>query len=305
MYKLQTHSYTLNTHSKGPAHRTTLCGGSGSLLVVVLLGVVAGEGVELGRLAGGAEVGVDLVVELVDVDVGEAVLVGLLLSLGGLPVGAHVVDAVDVVLLGVVVLADAAQALVQRQVLRVDGDAVVLVLAAGADVGPAALLLLEVEAGGVGQEEEGEQHAGQTEPRDDVEAGLHVDVVVQDGGHQGTELAGGGGEAVGGGAHGGGVDLSSDKEGDAVGAELVEEGREEIHGLEGVDAVDARVVIVVEGGHDEEDEVHEEANLHHPLAAVVLVVDEEGWGGQQGGEKEGACVGTHRPGSSRRGRRRR
>ena len=102
-------------------------------------------------------------------------------------------------------------------------DAVVVVLAAGADEVPAALLLLEVEAGGVGEEEHGDEHAGEAEPGDDVKFGLGVDVVVQDSGEQGAEFPAGGAEAVGGGADGGGVDFCGDEEGDGVGAELVEE----------------------------------------------------------------------------------
>ncbi len=179
--------------------------------------------------------------------------------------------------------------------LRVHRDAVVLVLAAGADELPATFLLLEIEAGGIGQEEESDEHAGEAEPGDDVEFGLGVDVVVEDGGEEGAEFAAGGAEAVGGGADGGGVDFCGDEEGDGVGAELGEEGGEEVHGLEGSDAREASVVAEVEGGDDEEDEDHEEADhLHlvvmmrihvlglielesetHLLASVQFVVDEE------------------------------
>ncbi len=121
--------------------------------------------------------------------------------------------------------------------LRMDGNAVVFLGAPVPEVGPAALLLLEIEPGGVGEEEEGEQHAGETEPGDDVELGLVVDVVVQDGGQEGAGLANAGGETVGAGTDGGREDLAGDEEGDAVGAELVEERADEVHGLEGVDAV--------------------------------------------------------------------
>ena len=58
----------------------------------------------------------------------------------------------------------------------------VVLLAAGADIGPAALLLLEVEASGVGKEEGRDQHAEKAEPRDEVELGLGRDVVVHDAG---------------------------------------------------------------------------------------------------------------------------
>ena len=140
--------------------------------------------------------------------------------------------------------------------LGVDGDAVVVVLAAGADELPAALLLFEIEACGFGQEDEGEDHAAETKPGDGVEDLGDGDVVVEDGGGEGAEFAAGGGEAVGGGADRGRVDFGGDEEGDGVGAELVEEGGEEVHGLEFFDVGVGGVVFVVEGGDDEEDEIH-------------------------------------------------
>ena len=76
-----------------------------------------------------------------------------------------------------------------------------------------------------------------------------------------------------GGAHGRGEDFSGYEEGDGVGAELVEEGGQEVHGLESFDVVDVGVVFVVEGWNDEKDEVHKEADLLHPFAAVELVID--------------------------------
>ena len=76
--------------------------------------------------------------------------------------------------------------------LRVDSDAVVFVLAPGADVVPAALLLFEIEAGGVREPDEGQDDAGETEPWDDVEACLFFfDVVVQNGGGERAEFAAG------------------------------------------------------------------------------------------------------------------
>ena len=232
----------------------------------------AHHGGVLGRVG---EVAVDLVVVLVLL-VRHAALVGGLLGLLALPVGAHVVDLGLVVELWVVLLADASPALPHGQVVRVDGHAVVLVSAALTDVLPSALLLLQVETGGVWEPDEGHDHAGDAEPRDDVELLLDGDVVVQNGGEQSTELTEGGGDSVGGGTDWGWVDLGGDEEGHAVGAELVEERRQEVHGLEGVNAVDGRVVVVVEGGNDEEDEAEQEANLLHPLAAVELVINQEG-----------------------------
>ena len=195
------------------------------------------------------------------------------------PIGPHVLDLLLVVEIGVVVFADAAPALPQRQMLGVHRHAMVVLLAAGADERPADLLLLEVEPGGVGQKDKSNQGAGQAEPGNDVEFLLVGDVIIHDRGGEGTEFAAGGGEAVGGGADGGRVDFGGDEEGDGVGAKLVEEGGEEVHGLEGFDVGGRGVVFVVEGGDDEEDEVHQKSNHLHVLTAVEFVVDEEGCDG--------------------------
>lgn len=222
----------------------------------------------------------DLVVEVILLElVAVRVLAGnLLLTAHALlagPLLAHVLDLLLVVELGVVVLADAAETFPEGQVHGMDGDAVVVVGLAGADVAPTAFLLLEIKTGGVGKEQPGENHAGETEPGNDVELGLGVDIVVEDRGEKRTRLADAGTEAVGGGADGGGEDLTGDEEGDAVGAKLVEEAGKEVHGLEGFDTGGAGVVVQLEGGNDEHDEAHEETDLLHHLAAIQTVVHEE------------------------------
>ena len=219
---------------------------------------------------------VNLLVELAIVlHQGLAVFLGSLLGLESLPLGAHVVNLHLPVELGVVVLASTEPALPERQMVRVDSDTVVLGVTALTEVAPATLLLLEIETGGVGEEDQGQEHTSETEPRDDVEPGLGADVVVQDGGDESTELTHGGGETVGGGTDRGGEDLTGDQEGDGVGTELVEEGRQEVHGLEAVDTGGRGVVLVLEGGDDEHEEAHEETDLLHVLTTVHLVVDEE------------------------------
>jgi len=60
-----------------------------------------------------------------------------------------------------------------------DGNAMVLVTAASADVVPATLLLLQIQTSGVRKEQPGENHASETKPWNNVELGLGVDVVVQ------------------------------------------------------------------------------------------------------------------------------
>lgn len=65
---------------------------------------------------------------------------------------------------------------------------------------------------------------------------------------------------MGGGPDRGRVYFCCDEEGYGVGAELVEEGGEEVHCLETGDVGFASEVAIVKGGDDEEDKVHEEAD---------------------------------------------
>ena len=65
--------------------------------------------------------------------------------------------------------------------LWVNGYTVIVAFATSADVLPAAFLFLEIEAGSVREEEEGDEHATQTEPWYDVELLARGDVVVHDG----------------------------------------------------------------------------------------------------------------------------
>lgn len=155
------------------------------------------------------------------------------------------------------------------------GRTVVLMLATLAETLPAALLLLQVQTGGIGKEQRGDQSTTETKPGHDVELGLGIDVVVQDGGQKGTGLTPGSGHTVGGGTNGCGEDLGSDKEGDGIGTELVEERAQEVHSLEGLDVLGAAVVVEVESRDDEEDEAEHETNDLHPFATVQLVVDQE------------------------------
>ncbi|KAI3477577.1 hypothetical protein L1887_60617 [Cichorium endivia] len=166
--------------------------------------------------------------------------------------------------------------LVQRQVARVHRHAMVVLLAALHHALPVALLLAKVETRRVGDEDHGEHPAEQAEPRDHPELGVVVNVVVEDRGCERTELAHGGRNAVRGGTDGCGEHLGGEEEGGGVGAELVEEGREEVDGLERLDARAGHGERVVErSADDEEDEIGDEAVGLHPLAAVLLVVDEE------------------------------
>lgn len=94
-----------------------------------------------------------VIVEQVDViqvvDVLEPALLGGLLGLEqlvSLPVFAHLLDLLLEIKLGVVVLANTPEALPHGQVLRVDGNAMVVLSTAIADEVPAAFLLLEIQS---------------------------------------------------------------------------------------------------------------------------------------------------------------
>ena len=110
--------------------------------------------------------------------------------------------------------------------LGVDGDAVVVEAATLADVLPSALLLLEIEAGGVWEPDGREHHTEKAEPGDEVELGLGAlgSIVVHEGCEQGAQLAYGGGETVSRGSDWGRVHLGCNEEGDCVGTELIKEG---------------------------------------------------------------------------------
>lgn len=234
------------------------------------------EALEVGGLSRALEVGADFRVELLLAQhlIHTLLLVNLLLH-ALLPFSTHLLNTLLVVELRVIVLADTTEPLPQTEMLGVDGNAVVIVLATGADEGPAALLLLEIEAGGIGHKHNSQKDTGQPEPGHDVELGLSVNVVVQNRSSQGSEFANGGGETVRSSADSDGIDLGRGNEGDRVGTELVEERRQEIHGLELLDVFRRGVVIQLEAGNDEQNEIHEETQGLHVLATVQLVVDQE------------------------------
>ena len=242
---------------------------------------------------------------LVDVQVVVVVgLLGVVPPLAGFPISAQLVHLVHKVEIRVVVLPHPGQPLVQGQMFGVHGRPVVFMLPAGANELPAPLLLLQIQAGGVGQKEPGDQHAAEAEPRHHVELRLRVDVVVHDRRQQRAQLAAGRGEAVGGGADGRGVDFGRDQEGDGVGAELVEEGREKVHGLEADDVFLLGEVVVVKRRDHEQDKIHEEADHLHLLAPVELVIDQEGCT-ELACRRQPSTSGnaTHTPGNTRPGRR--
>lgn len=159
--------------------------------------------------------------------------------------------------------------------LGMNRNTVVVTFTARADVLPATFLLLEVETRSIWKEEQGDEHAKETEPRHDVEYLLGGNVVVQNSCGQGTKFATCSRKTVRGGTDGCRIDLGCNEEGNTVGTELVEEGREEVHCLELANVGFGGIVLKVESRNDEEDEDHSEANQLHLLSAVEFVIDKE------------------------------
>lgn len=109
----------------------------------------------------------------------------------------------------------------------------------------------EKEKGGKSEqthESPGDENTAESEPRDDPELGLVVDVVVEDGRSESTELSDGGRDSVGGGTNRGGEALGGDEEGNAVGSELVEERGHEVHELEDLDVRSGLLELLEEDG---------------------------------------------------------
>jgi len=202
----------------------------------------------------------------------------LLLELGLhalLPFTTHLFDPLLVVERGVIRLSDTTHTLPQRQMLGMNGNAVVVLIATGADVGPTTFLLLEIKTSGVRHEEHVDENTSETKPRNNPESRLCRPVAVTNSGRQGAQLADSSGETVSSSTDGHGVDFGGGKEGDAVGSELLKEGREEVHSLELLDVGLGGVILELRARNDEEEEVHEEPESHHVLATIEFVVDQE------------------------------
>lgn len=80
-------------------------------------------------------------------------------------------------------------ALEPTEVVGVDGDTVVVLSLAGANVAPVAVDLAEVHAGGVGEEEQAAEDSEGAEGEGEPELGAVVDVVEEDSRDEGAELA--------------------------------------------------------------------------------------------------------------------
>ena len=75
------------------------------------------------------------------------------------PILPHLLNLALIIQVGIIMLAHTSEAFPPGEMLRVNSHAMVIVFAAGANVLPAALLLFEIEARGIGEEEDGDQHS--------------------------------------------------------------------------------------------------------------------------------------------------
>ena len=82
------------------------------------------------------------------------------------------------------------------QMSWVDGDTVVLFRSTFSDISPVSILLLQIQTGSVGNEDDSSDPSGETKPTDDPELGVVVDIVIENGWGQGTEFTGSGGKTV-------------------------------------------------------------------------------------------------------------
>ena len=157
--------------------------------------------------------------------------------------------------------------------LGVDGDAMVFRYTATAEELPSPFLFLEVESGRIRKEQNREEHAGQSKPRNDIESDLRGDVVEKYSGGQGTELANGGRKAVSRSTDWSGITFSCNEESNCIWAKLVEKRREEIHGLKSLNVSSTGEELVSESRYDEQDKVRAEPDQLHPFATIQFVID--------------------------------
>jgi len=95
----------------------------------------------------------------------------------------------------------------------------VLVLPPCTDIYPPSLLLLEIQPSGVWKENPGDHGTRESKPRDNIEFGRSVDVVVEHRGEAGARFPTGSRNAVCSGSNWRREDLSGDKESDRVGTD--------------------------------------------------------------------------------------
>lgn len=163
------------------------------------------------------------------------------------------------------------------KMLGMDGGSMVFVLSSTADEVPPTLLFLEIETSGVGEEQVREYHTSEAKPGHDIELLGCGNVVIHNRGRQRAQFSDCGCKSVSRSTNGSGEDFGGNQEGDRVGAKLIEETAEEVHGLESFDVFGRGIVLEIEGRNYKEDEVHQKTDNLHPFAAIQLVVNEESY----------------------------
>lgn len=95
-----------------------------------------------------------------------------------------------------------------RKVPWVHSDTVVLVSSTLSNIRPISVLFSKIETGRVRDEEEGDKDTSEAKGEDNPESSVSVDVVVDNGGKEGTNFTGRGRKTVSGGSDGDGENLS-------------------------------------------------------------------------------------------------
>lgn len=91
---------------------------------------------------------------------------------------------------------------------RVHSDTVVLVSSTLSDIRPISVLFSKIETGRVRDEEEGDKDTSETKGEDNPESSVSVDVIVDNGGKEGTNFTGRSRKTMSGSSDGDGENLS-------------------------------------------------------------------------------------------------
>ena len=81
---------------------------------------------------------------------------------------------------------------------RMNGNTMVFSCSSFPDESPVSVLFPQIESGGIGDKDLGDDPSGETKPADYPEPGPGVDVVVENSGDESSEFTSGGRETVGG-----------------------------------------------------------------------------------------------------------
>ena len=154
------------------------------------------------------------------------------------------------------------------EMARMNGDTTVLACSTLSDVCPVSFLFAQVETGRVCKEDPTENetwdeqlsatytpenvttHTDETKPTDNPELGVIINVVVQDGRRQSTQLSHGRTETMSSRSNGDREDFGGNEESGTVGTELLEKSGQEIDGLETVNVCGFPEVVVSNSGNE-------------------------------------------------------